>query len=69
MLPKLAIMTGLSALVLGAFVLPSREAHALPSGPASHACEPVTAVQDRLQELGMDTSAFFNHVVSNLCPL
>ena len=64
----------LAALVVGtsgisAVVLPATEAHALPSGPATHACEHVMAVEDRLQEMGFDTSVFFEHVVSNLCPL
>ena len=57
------------ALSLGLVGFPAGTANANPSGPATRACAPVTRVMQMMKERGMDTTSFYDNVVSKLCPL
>ena len=48
--------------------LPANTTGAVPSGPASNACGPVTEVLNMLQDKGLDTTHIYE-VVSRVCPL
>lgn len=67
---RLAVRFGAMAIALIAVAaaLPATTADAVPSGPASNACGPVTEVLHMLQDKGLDTTHIYN-VVSRVCPL